>query len=214
MGNVLSSSESGYAPVRDIGRAQGVTEFKKRQTGKQRPVGSKPVKPDDVKYIIECLTNVLLFNHITPEQQRAIVAEMYERPIPAGEILIQEGDTGLAANELYVVKQGEFEVLQRRKGVNLRVNMKHRGDTFGELSLMYNCPRSATVAATQDAVVWVLDKDMFRQHVQQRDEDASSQIELFMNQGGVCWKKHMVPWPIAVMVFFLTDSLHDCCDTV
>ena len=56
---------------------------------------------------------------------------------------------GLGASELYVVKSGEFEVLQRRRGVNLRVNTKRRGDTFGEVSLMYNCPRSATVAATQ-----------------------------------------------------------------
>lgn len=107
---------------------------------------------------------------------------MYERPIPAGEILIQEGDTGLGASELYVVKEGEFEVLQRRKGVNLRVNMKRRGDTFGEVSLMYNCPRSATVAATQDAVVWVLERDIFRQHVKKGQEDASSQLELFLNQ--------------------------------
>ena len=107
---------------------------------------------------------------------------MYERPIPAGEILIQEGDTGLGASELYVVKEGEFEVLQRRKGVNLRVNMKRRGDTFGEVSLMYNCPRSATVAATQDAVVWVLERDLFRQHVKQGQEDAASQLELFLNQ--------------------------------
>lgn len=61
-----------------------------------------------------------------------------------------------------MVKSGEFEVLQRRKGVNIRVNMKRRGDTFGEVSLMYNCPRSATVASTQQSVVWVLERDVFR----------------------------------------------------
>lgn len=35
---------------------------------------------------------------------------MYERTVPAGDILIKEGDTGLAACELYVVKSGKFEV--------------------------------------------------------------------------------------------------------
>ncbi len=33
---------------------------------------------------------------------------------------------------------------------------------FGEISLMYDCPRSATVAATTDASVWVLERDIFR----------------------------------------------------
>lgn len=54
------------------------------------------------------------------------------------------------------------QVLQMRQGVNMRVNLKERGDCFGEVSLMYSCPRNATVAATTDAVVWVLERDVFR----------------------------------------------------
>jgi CRP-like cAMP-binding protein len=55
-----------------------------------------------------------------------------------------------------------LQVLQRRQGQNMRVNIKERGDCFGEISLMYDSPRSATVAATVDAVVWVLDRSVFR----------------------------------------------------
>lgn len=53
-------------------------------------------------------------------------------------------------------------MLERRKGVNMRVNTKDKGDVFGEVSLLYNCPRTATVAATADATVWVLERDVFR----------------------------------------------------
>ena len=93
------------------------------------------------------------------------------------------GRAGLGASELYVVKAGEFEVLQRRRGVNIRVNMKRRGDTFGEVALMFNCPRSATVAATQNAVVWVLEREAFRQYVREVQESESAQLELFLNSG-------------------------------
>ncbi len=105
---------------------------------------------------------MLLMGKLEASVQQRVVQEMYERKVSAGEILIKEGDTGLAASELYVVKEGEFEVLERRQGVNFRVNMKNRGDCFGEISLMYSSPRSATVAATQDSTVWVLERDTFR----------------------------------------------------
>ena len=109
-----------------------------------------------------CLSKMLLMGKLDPSVQQRVVQEMYERKVGAGEILIKEGDTGLAASELYVVKEGEFEVLERRQGVNFRVNMKNRGDCFGEVSLMYSSPRGATVAATQDSTVWVLERDTFR----------------------------------------------------
>lgn len=108
---------------------------------------------------------MLLMGKLEASTQLRVVQEMYERKVTAGEILIKEGDTGLAASELYVVKEGEFEVLERRQGVNFRVNMKNRGDCFGEISLMYNSPRSATVAATQESTVWVLERDIFRYFV-------------------------------------------------
>lgn len=186
----------------NVERAQAVTELRyARGAGKNGaslpvsggkrtlPVGSKTVDEDDVHFIAECLTNLLLFHEFDSAQQiDMIVSGMYERPIPAGEILIQEGEAGFGIDEMYIVKSGEFEVLQRRKGVNLRVNMKHRGDSFGELSLMYNSPRCATVAATQDSLVWVLDRETFRRYIQifeekkQGPQDQEPTIELFLNQ--------------------------------
>ncbi len=130
------------------------------------------------------MARILLFSKLDASLQRKIVTEMHERTVQAGEILINEGDTGLAATELYIVKSGKFEVrvlarsrlgewrlisvpfvqvLQRRQGQNVRVNMKDKkGDCFGEISLMYDCPRNATVAATVDSVVWVMDRAVFR----------------------------------------------------
>lgn len=53
-----------------------------------------PVPPAPARAPQESLTKLLLFNNLDSGAQRKVVREMYERPIAAGEILIQEGDTG------------------------------------------------------------------------------------------------------------------------
>lgn len=63
----------------------------------------------------KCLSKLLIFDSLDENVQTKIVKEMYERQVMAGDILIQEGDSGLAASELYVVKSGEFEILERRQ---------------------------------------------------------------------------------------------------
>uniref|UniRef100_A0A7S3R8L1 cGMP-dependent protein kinase n=1 Tax=Dunaliella tertiolecta TaxID=3047 RepID=A0A7S3R8L1_DUNTE len=167
------------------GRARAITGGGGGQKGKQGlpklPADTVKAYPEDYEVLEGALAKLLIFNRLDPQLQRRIVQEMYERKVGAGEILMKEGDTGLAATELFVVKSGKFEVLQRRQGQNVRVNMKDRCDCFGEISLMYDSPRSATVAATTDAVVWVLDRAVFRHFVREIQETQVSQIELFLN---------------------------------
>lgn len=64
----------------------------------------------------DSLNKVLLFNNLDKGSQRKVVREMYERPIAAGEILIQEGDTGACAGQW----QGDVQEL---------IKCHHRGMT-------------------------------------------------------------------------------------
>lgn len=95
------------------------------------------------------------------------------------------------------------------QGVNIRVNMKRRGDVFGEVALMFNCPRSATVAATQNSVVWVLERDTFRQYVREVHETESGQLELFLNSGG--WLAGWGAWLVVQMQLALLLLLGCAC---
>ena len=56
------------------------------------------------------MTNLLLFAKLDKFTQQKIVSETYERTVAAGEILIQQGDSGLVATQLFIVKCGKFEV--------------------------------------------------------------------------------------------------------
>lgn len=59
----------------------------------------------------------------------------------------------------YVVDSGSFDVILDDVG---KVARRGPGDTFGEVALLYGCPRTASVQAIQPSVVWALDRMTFR----------------------------------------------------
>lgn len=71
------------------------------------------------------LGKLLLFNRLNKDAQLKIVENMWERSVTAGEILIQEGEVGMAASELYVVRDGKFEVKHTNLCGSLRCGHMH-----------------------------------------------------------------------------------------
>lgn len=83
---------------------------------------------------------------------------MFEKPLRAGDLIIQQGNPG---DFFYVIDHGEFDIIINEEKVG---SYKEEG-SFGELALMYNTPRAATIKATTDAVVWCVDRLTFRKTV-------------------------------------------------
>ena len=81
-----------------------------------------------------------------------------------GEIVITQGDDG---DNFYVIDTGIFDVLvQANDDATLKkiYQFDHKG-SFGELALMYNMPRSATVRAVTKGTLWAMDRNSFRKIV-------------------------------------------------
>ncbi len=72
---------------------------------------------------------------------------MRERTVAAGEVLISEGD---AVVSLYELQSGMVEVV--REGTRIAI-VAERGAMFGEISLLLDCPATATVRAVDEVVV-------------------------------------------------------------
>ena len=100
--------------------------------------------------VLHRFQRVPLFQSISQKGLRAIVSAATEVDVPAGKMLVREGDHG---RELYVILRGTAEVF--RGGRKLRELTP--GEFFGEMALLHPAPRTATVTARTDMRVMVLD---------------------------------------------------------
>ncbi len=95
-----------------------------------------------------------------------------QRVIP-GELIFQEGESASCA---YVIESGTVAITTSRGGSEVMLAALHAGDVFGEMALIDDKPRSATVRAVDPATLIILG----REQVQRKLEGADPLIKLFM----------------------------------
>ncbi|HEU5263486.1 MAG TPA: cyclic nucleotide-binding domain-containing protein, partial [Gaiellaceae bacterium] len=103
---------------------------------------------------VALLRNVPMLAPLPPPTLEALARALEPVSVPAGVDVIREGDLG---DRYYVVADGEVEVERAGRTVAIR----RRGDGFGEIALMYDVPRTATVRARTPAQLYALDRDTF-----------------------------------------------------
>ena len=104
---------------------------------------------------LELLRAVPLFAPLAPPQLESVARRARWMTVEPGEIVIREGDTGDA---YYVLESGELEFQQ---GETFLRGTTERGYGFGEIALLRDVPRTATVRAVQPSVVLTLGRADF-----------------------------------------------------
>lgn len=98
--------------------------------------------------VVELLGRVPLFQGLPRSDLERIAELVKPREIRAGEFLFREGDAG---DKFYVVFHGSVEILKERPlGDHERLAVKRPGEAFGEMALLTDAPRSASVRAVED----------------------------------------------------------------
>ena len=90
---------------------------------------------------VKLISKVPLFAGLSKQQLGRVASIADEIDLPKGKVLMREGDRG---REFFVLLKGEAEV--RRKGRKLAT--RRAGEFFGEIALLSDLPRVATVTAT------------------------------------------------------------------
>ncbi|KXT05828.1 hypothetical protein AC578_1076 [Pseudocercospora eumusae] len=129
---------------------------------------SYPKTSDQLARLKDAVSHNFLFSHLDDEQSAQVLGALQERKVPGKDVrVIAQGDTG---DYFYVVESGSFDIYVSTtgkvepgpEGLGTKVAVSGPGTSFGELALMYNAPRAATVVSSEPSILWQLDRVTFR----------------------------------------------------
>ncbi|XP_037498514.1 cAMP-dependent protein kinase type II regulatory subunit isoform X2 [Rhipicephalus sanguineus] len=111
----------------------------------------------------EAVKNILLFKSLDQNQMQEVIDAMFERKVKPGEVVIKQGDDG---DNFYVIHSGIYHIFVTTDKEKDKLVGKYDGTgSFGELALMYNMPRAATITAVTEGSLWAMNRQTFRRIV-------------------------------------------------
>jgi CRP/FNR family transcriptional regulator len=103
----------------------------------------------------DTLARVDLFSTLNKKELQELTKSCQERSYPAGTTILSQGDTGVG---LYVLKSGKVRVIQANNPDRAETELAvvGPGDVLGEMALLDDLPRSASVVAIDDVTALLL----------------------------------------------------------
>ena len=119
-------------------------------------------KSQDVKdKIKQRLQMAFMFKALGAEELNIVIDAMEEKKFDQGATVITEGEAG---SVLFVVEDGQLDCSKRldaNSNEPTYLKTYQPGEAFGELALLYNAPRAATIVAKTAVTLWQLDRNTF-----------------------------------------------------
>ena len=120
----------------------------------QAPYQKKTVPKDDATraLIVDAVNESVMFANLREEERLECVDAFEMEKHATGEKVIEQGDP--SGNNLYIVASGTCGIFVSQNGAPpIKFGEVGKGKSFGELALLYNTPRAATVRVMQDATL-------------------------------------------------------------
>jgi len=107
---------------------------------------------------IQDLRKSPLFQGLSDDELQQLMDNAKPVSLHAGEVLMQQGDTGDSA---YIVLSGGFEITKQSGQSLIKIDVRNEGEIIGEMALLSQAPRSATVTAVTDSETLCISKEVF-----------------------------------------------------
>ncbi|KAM6915408.1 cGMP-dependent protein kinase 2 [Xenentodon cancila] len=127
----------------------------------------------ETSLIVKAIQKNDFLSRLDDEQIAMMVDLLMTSNLKPGEEVIKEGSEG---DSMYIVAAGELIVTQA--GQDLRT--LSRGDVFGELAILYNCKRTATVKAKTLVHLWCMERQTYRTIITNKSKKKREQLMGFL----------------------------------
>lgn len=119
-----------------------------------------PKSDEDRDKIMNILSKFFLFSSLDKVALQGVADAAELTTFQSGDVIMSQGDDG---DFFYTVEEGTQQIFVNKddEGENMVVETGP-GDSFGELALMYNAPRNATIKCTSVTKCWAVDRDTFK----------------------------------------------------
>ncbi len=124
------------------------------------------------------ITKVRLFKYLTPQEVDWMLVKWKKKNISESTVIIKEGTTG---DEMFIIDSGRVEVYLTRGDVVLLLSELQEASFFGEMALLTDKPRSATVKAQTDCRLLILKKQDFM-HIVSENAKVAAKFLLAMGE--------------------------------
>jgi putative ABC transport system ATP-binding protein len=116
------------------------------------------VRIKETMVICAILKKCSVFKDMSPSDLTDIAQQMSEEHFKAGEDIVKKGDIG---DKFYVIGSGTTDIIIESDGGSRAVAQLGEGDFFGEVALLKDQPRNATVTTREPVVAYTLSKENF-----------------------------------------------------
>ncbi|XP_024859510.1 cAMP-dependent protein kinase type II-beta regulatory subunit isoform X2 [Kryptolebias marmoratus] len=143
----------------------------------KEPRVTHPKTDEQRQRLQEACRDIILFKNLDPEEMSQVLDAMFEKLCTEGEHIIDQDDDG---DNFYVIQSGTFNIFVKIEGLERMVGRYDNKGSFGELALMYNTPRAATIIATSPGALWCLDRLTFRRIIVKNNAKKRKMYEAFI----------------------------------
>jgi len=123
------------------------------------------VNVQETKEICDLLEHTPLFADMTTSKRIEVAVKMRGEQAEPGEVVFSQGDVG---DKFYLIHSGQVDVIVEEDGKKEVVAQLRKGQYFGEMALINDKPRNATIVARAPSVFYTLGKDEFKEALSRR----------------------------------------------